>query len=410
MKPQKIDRNDVKKLSPADRSMLCAVYLYRCLTLQQMYEFFFKQENEKRTYAAWHLKEMVEKNYLTPISFLDDGTGNEAYFLTTTGVSLVKRLLDIPSTRLPGLPQTIRDYDWHSADLKLSPGKINHQVHLNSFALRFARELARPFEYFDEKYVPNKDIYSMRARADGLAELPERSIYFELDMGTESIDALKAKWYGYQTLVNSHDFFEASQKKNGVILFILDNVKRPEIRKRTVLKSLADSQMLNLLSKSFDLYIGTPEEMIGFCREELFPSKRSKLYERVETTLEKSPSIQILPQDHPEVSPCDFLCRCGDSVLSIDVMDRVHASALCKCLSSNRDQIFLQDKYRLPVRHLTVTEDLDMTEKSLQIVDGDGIQSSLLTYITDFESGNILSHAYSLNKFGERIYIEGGQA
>lgn len=410
MKPQKIDRNDVKKLSPADRSMLCAVYLYRCLTFQQMYEIFYKKENEKSTYAAWHLKEMVESNYLMPISFLDAETGNEAYFLTTTGITLVKRLLDIPSTKIPGLPKTIRDYDWHSADLKLSLGKINHQIHLNTFALKFAEELNRPFEYFDEKYVPDKDIYSMRARADGLAELPERSIYFELDMGTESMEALKSKWYGYQTLVNSHDFFETSQKKNGVILFILDNVKRPEIRKRTVLRSLADSQMLNLMSKSFDLYIGTPEEMLDFCRKELFPIERSSLYQRVEAVLKADSSLKILPQDHPDVDLCDFLCRRGDTILSIDVMDRVHASTLCKCLSANRDQVFLQDKFQLPVRHLTVTGDLEMLEKALQAVGGDGIQTSLLTHINDFESGNILLHAYSLNKFGERIYIEGGQA
>lgn len=408
MMPHKICRNDVKKLSQADRTMLCSVYLYRCLTLDQMAEFFYKKENPRRSYAEWHLKEMVDDNYLTPVSYLDNKTGSEAYFLTSTGIAMVKRLLEIPSTQLPGAPCRISDYDWHASDLRLSPGKINHQVHLNTFALRFAAALNRPFEYFDEKFVPNKDIYSMRARADGLAELPEQSIYFELDMGTESLSALKEKWYGYQTLVNSYDFFMAVQKKRGTILFVLDNVKRPEVRRRTVLKSLAESHMLNLLTKNFDLYIGTPDEMLEICNEHLFPSAEWEAKQRVESVLRAEKAITVLEQTSTDASTFDFLCRKDNMLFGVDVFDRVQASVLSKCLCANRDRTYLQAQYQMPFRHLTVTTSPELTDHLVGVVEGEGIEANLFADIKDAENGNLFMNSYSLNNFGERIYHKGG--
>ncbi len=170
MRDYHIRRDDVKKLSPADRTILCSVYLHRFLTFAQML-MYYGRESPKTAYAAWHLRKLVEKGFLAPVEY---GTNQTGYFLTSAGVYLAKRLFGIPSTDIPEAPRRCTDYTWQAGDLRLHPSKMNHQEHLNTFAIRFAQQAeGMDWAYYDEKFVLNKNIFSTRARADALAEMQE---------------------------------------------------------------------------------------------------------------------------------------------------------------------------------------------------------------------------------------------
>ena len=356
MTPRKIRRDDVKALSPADRSMLCSTYLHCCMTGEQAYQHYYRVEREKRTYADWHIREMLTKGYLTEQQYTTKKGVETALFLTTTGVALAKRLFSIPSTELREAPDRCSGYDWKSHDLMLRPTKINHQVHLNEFSMCLAETLWDvDWSYYDEKYQQNKSIYSARARADAIAELPRNTLYLELDMNTERPAALREKWYGYQTLFNSNEFFQSAEEKKATILFVLDNVTRPEMRTRTVIRTLLESGLLSQFGSTVEFQVGTSSEMLRAARE-IAVGTTPQIVEQARKLLKERHGFrEIKPIRVDGVPEYVLYASLGDDLYAVDFYDALRGSVLSKMLTANRDMVLLQEATGRKVKHLVVT-------------------------------------------------------
>lgn len=404
MKPHVLRRNDIKALSPADRSMLCSVYLHRCLTFEQMYRFYYSKENSKITYAKWHLQEMLEKDFLLEIPYQSDTEENNAYFLSATGIVLAKRLFGIPSTCLPQAPDRCTAYHWHSKDLKLFPTKINHQVHLNTFALLFAERMGieQNMSYLDEKFMLNKDIYSMRARPDGEILLPDQAIYLELDMNTERMKSLQMKWDGYRTLVRTNDFFQETQQYPVSMLFILDNVVRVDQRIKTVLQSLEKSCFVDAFNPGFDFYIGTPEEMLDLSFQYLIPHKPFELKKWVKDTLARR--CGFVPMNPPkENGPYDFFGKIGNQLYGIDTYDRIRGSVLARLVTANRDEVLFGEIAGESVHHLVIGDNMDRLKKDVELMKCYGMKSNFYANIKDLETKPFQDALFRLDEFGNFV-------
>ena len=400
MKDYHIRRNDVKRLSPADRTIICSVYLHRFLTFRQMLMYYAK-ESPKTTYASWHLRKLLEEGYLTPIPYGHDQTG---YFLTPAGVYLAKRLFDIPSTELPEAPDRCHAYSWLPSNLKMHPSKLNHQEHVNTFAIQFAqRAEGMEWDYYDEKFVTNKAIYSTRARADALAEMENISLYFELDMNTEELRSLREKWEGYQTLCASNEFLDALERKPAAILFILDNDPCLIRRRRTVLKSLEKSGFLGSLGPQLEFYMGTPEEILDTVFQYILPEKVSPLFDRVKKALD----IQPRPFRCENAQPSDFYGTIDGDIWSVDVYDRVRGSVLRRIFLSNRDGLFMETAEEgRPVKHLVVTDDMETLMDDVKSINCQDMSRVYYADIRDLETKPFREALCQVNNFGK--IIKGG--
>lgn len=400
----KLRRDDVKSLSPADRSMICSIYLHRCLTFEQMYRFYYSKENQKRTYASWHLKEMMERHFLLEVPYMSGDGEDKAYFLDTTGVTLAKRLFKIPSTILPEAPDRCAAYDWHSRDLKLHHTKINHQIHLNTFALQFAERIGGgEMSYLDEKFVPCKDIYSLRARPDGEVILPNQSLYLELDMRTEQMKSLKMKWDGYRTLVNTNDFFQKSLDHPISVLFILDNVVRADQRARTVLQSLESSGFITNFSPRFDFYIGVPEEILDLSFQYLIPGKPFPLHPWADSVLHNRLGMRDLAMPDDTLTTYDFFGMVNDQIYAIDTYDHVRGSVLSKMITANRDGTLLGAAMGKPVRHLIVTDQWDLVQRDVALMKCYGMENNYYAHIKDLETKPFQEALFRIDHFGSRV-------
>ena len=356
---------------------------------------YYGKESPKVTYAAWHLKKLVGRGFLTPITY---GASQTGYFLTSAGIYLAKRLFAIPSTYLPEAPRRCLDYTWRAGDLKMHPSKLNHQEHLNTFAIKFAQAAdGMGWAYFDEKFVPDKKIYSTRARADALAEMQSISLYFELDMNTERLLNLCEKWIGYRTLCASNEFLDALEQKPAAILFILDNDPKPDMRRKTVLKSLEQSGFLGWLGPNLDFYLGSADEILETTFQHIL-CKDSAFLQRVKAAIPLQEKIFSCE----DVQSPDLYGEINGEMWSVDVYDRVRGSVLRRVLTSNSDRVFLTAAEGRPVKHLVVTNDPEGLKKDIVAINCQGLRDVYCADINDLETKPFQNALFQVNKFGAR--------
>lgn len=358
MNPRKIVRDDIKKLTPADRSVLCALYLYRCLTLEQMRIYFYAKENSKLTYAEWHLKKLIDQAFVQEAVY---GQQQKAYFLDTTGIIVAKRLFEIESTVCVGAPNRCKDYDWKSKDLHLHWTMLNHQITLNEFALQFsemATLLNVEYEYFDEKYNTNKMFFSCRARPDAVIQLKNRTLYIEMDLNTENKACLMRKWDRYRILTNTKEMSDMMDTKPADIIFITQNAINPDVRRRNVIRSI-ESNFLDCLSGKLNMHIGTQEEMLDYIFSALaVPNQERKseqmdlLYKQKAVILEPLPPIQMVPSYGYRVS-------INNTELLLDFYEIPDGSIWNKAAMSNKNEMLINCALGRRIPYVIVCSDFN---------------------------------------------------
>ena len=243
----KVKEAIIESLSAIDKRVLCAIYWHRCLTAPLAYTYFYSKKYKKPQYAARKFAAMQAWGLIEPVEYTAE---DPAFFLTTLGIKTVQFLMGISDVDQERLMKK-------SKDIKMHPQNINHQMHLTEFALMFMDRAGKtiPYEYKDEKFM---DRY-VSIRPDGLIELEKYSIFLEMDMGTEATVDLMKKWVNYREFLTSGKFY--NQKKPIVVLFILQNVRNVELRRKTVLKSIGKA-LLDCMGPKFDIYIDAPEQLL----------------------------------------------------------------------------------------------------------------------------------------------------
>lgn len=244
----------LEQLTDPDRSALLEIYRHRCLDQALLERYIYQKGDPGSDCAEQRVQFMVGQKLLEPVAY---GRQCPALFLTTLGVEVVKTLF--ADTLKQQYAQQGREYrPRYAYELKMNPKIIPHQMRLNAFEMEMETYLKPQdpnYRYFDEKFMPRASDYMM---PDGVIALSGSYIFLEMDMGTEDTKRLAQKWNSYRIFLNSPGF--AYQGKPITMLFILDGVKWPDVRKRNVSKPLL-KHIGDRITGNFEVYLDTPEKL-----------------------------------------------------------------------------------------------------------------------------------------------------
>lgn len=257
----KANAETIRQLTDGDVAALLSTYQHRCLDEALLYRYIYSETDEYQQYTARRIKKLVDFNLIEQVDY---GREFPALFLTTLGIETVKAT---SKERLNLLYQF--EYGKKtlplSSDLKMHPKIINHQMHLNSFAMEL-ESYARPqgyFRYFDEKLMPPASNFMM---PDAMAELSDFFVFLEMDMGTEAGGRLAQKWNSYRTFLNDPGPFY--KEKPVVMLFIIDGVKNAELRKRNITSGFM-AHIADRVNGKFEVYIDGVEALHDIVKTQL---------------------------------------------------------------------------------------------------------------------------------------------
>ena len=242
------------QLTTTDRFALLEIYRHRCLDQNLLRKYVYQEADSGSGAAEERVQFMVEKDLLESVDY---NGPCQALFLTTRGMEVVKTFFgDVLQQQYAqeGKPFKPR----FAYELKMNPKIITHQMHLNAFEMELESYLKPQdpnYRYFDEKHMPKASDYMM---PDGVVELSNSYIFLEMDMGTEDAKRLAQKWNSYRIFLNSPGF--AYQGKPITMLFILDGIKWPDVRKRNVSKVLL-KYIGDRITGNFEVYLDIPEKL-----------------------------------------------------------------------------------------------------------------------------------------------------
>lgn len=244
-------------INDEDKDFLLAIYLYRCLNLELAASYLYHKHLNPQLYAE---KRVL---FLTRQGLILEREG--AYFLTTIGVNHVKKWFEkqLMARYKPGKEDRVLP---KSCDLKICDRNVNHQLHLNKFAMELQSYAPSqvPYCYYDEKFMPAAGNFIM---PDGMFEIPKEILFFEMDMGTESTKRLAQKWDSYRTFLNDPKSYYAGKKIS--MFFIIEGITQPLIRARNVITHMF--QFLgDRFSNHFDCFINTPENCHEIIKSKFF--------------------------------------------------------------------------------------------------------------------------------------------
>lgn len=251
------------QLSLEDRTALLSIYQHRCLDAPLLDSYVYRDVDVASQQGSVRVNKLRELGLIESVEY---GQKNSALFLTTLGVEAVKTTSGKTLRELyqfDGGKQTLP----LAHDLKMNPKIINHQMHLNSFAMELASYASGQgyFRYFDEKMMPPASNFMM---PDAMAELDNCYLFLEMDMGTEAKGRLAQKWNSYRTFLNDPAGFY--REKRVVMLFIVDGVKNVELRKRNVTASLM-THIADRVNGHFEAYIDEVDALHKIVKTRILP-------------------------------------------------------------------------------------------------------------------------------------------
>lgn len=241
-------------LTAEDHSVLHAIYQHRCLNEEQLSRFFYSGlDDGKNGYTLDRINALIEAGFIESHEYKPD---RWVYFLTYTGVQYVRDTADRSMYRI--LDRSGRKkYEATAGELLLPNSMLDHQCRLNDLALNIISACKLdPSCYKDNLFASNFTY----AQPDGVIELPEFDLFLEMDMGHERSRALREKWEHYRAYFRSRDY-QLHRNKKVIVLFATENVKNIVIRRRTVVRSLAQYSM-DLIGPMFDCYIGPNKQVL----------------------------------------------------------------------------------------------------------------------------------------------------
>ena len=249
----KVNAHIINQLNSDDKNALLAIYKHRCLTMSLLYDYLYSKTNIKKSYAQAQVNKLLG---LRLIEEIDYKQAAPAYFLTTQGVGYVNALFQdelkkdylVDDSKAITLPL--------ASDLKMNIRNVNHQMHLNKFAMEFESYAQGRvvYKYCDEKFMPQASEFMM---PDGMIELPGCFVFLEMDMGTETTQRLSQKWNSYRLFLNSPGFYY--QEKPIVMFFILEGVKNIELRRTNIATNLLE-YLSDRINGQFEVYIDAPDK------------------------------------------------------------------------------------------------------------------------------------------------------
>ena len=372
MKGDDIQMNvyDIKReLSNIDLKVLYNIYMYRCLSLNQIYTNFYANKYKFNEYIDTVINKLKKFNLIEEVLF---NSSSVALFLTKTGIDIIKEVFDLDTNIIDTNKNIIKRGYYRAYELKMLPRLIPHQIYLNQFALDFANlynhaNLKQAWNYYDEKYVSQYNVI----RPDGLIRIKDMDFFLELDMASESVAQLEEKWTHYRKFLNSREFLENDRKI--LVFFILENTNNPEKRKQIIKKTA--NGISDLIKNNFDIYIGTREELLRKIFLEIIPNEEfnNKQLEILRTILkaknfkvDKAYSLKKALNDTEYMYYMRMLDENNNIVIKnnkvqeflIDYYDGSSMSIFNKWIYFNKNNAYFNNVYKRDIRLIIICNNI----------------------------------------------------
>ena len=405
-------------LDKKDLEVLHNIYLLRCLTVSQIYLNYYQEDyTGVQDFRNKKLHELLETGAIEEILFSAD---NSAIFLTRLGIDVVVSEFKIPINIVNENGQVSRGY--HRAhELKLQPKNIPHQVHLNQFMIDFKtiyqyKNLTIPWEYYDEKYLSQY----RKIRPDGMIRMLDVDLFLEMDMSTESKAQLTEKWKNYKWFLNSA---EHRNDQKVIVLFIIENTDLIENRKNLI-KLTAGDIVLDDIDDTFEIIVGTKEELLTIVFNQLIPDIKKTNYRKANiVNLLTSrygfnvSDASILQKKLGNQDYGFFVRKLDESNNLLVEYNRIQGFLVDYCYRDSLSTIakisYLDSNlaefnyyYKWKPSYIIITDDLEHLYQDLKLFKLDRLNNIYYTTISDLQS-NIFTHAlYQFDYNGELYTFE----
>jgi len=405
-------------LDKKDLEVLHNIYLLRCLTVSQIYLNYYQEDyTGVQDFRNKKLHELLETGAIEEILFSAD---NSAIFLTRLGIDVVVSEFKIPINIVNENGQVSRGY--HRAhELKLQPKNIPHQVHLNQFMIDFKtiyqyKNLTIPWEYYDEKYLSQY----RKIRPDGMIRMLDVDLFLEMDMSTESKAQLTEKWKNYKWFLNSA---EHRNDQKVIVLFIIENTDLIENRKNLI-KLTAGDIVLDDIDDTFEIIVGTKEELLTIVFNQLIPDIKKTNYRKANiVNLLTSrygfnvSDASILQKKLGNQDYGFFVRKLDESNNLLVEYNRIQGFLVDYCYRDSLSTIakisYLDSNlaefnyyYKWKPSYIIITDDLEHLYQDLKLFKLDRLNNIYYTTISDLQS-NIFPHAlYQFDYNGELYTFE----
>lgn len=405
-------------LDKKDLEVLHNIYLLRCLTVSQIYLNYYQEDyTGVQDFRNKKLHELLETGAIEEILFSAD---NSAIFLTRLGIDVVVSEFKIPINIVNENGQVSRGY--HRAhELKLQPKNISHQVHLNQFMIDFKtiyqyKNLTIPWEYYDEKYLSQY----RKIRPDGMIRMLDVDLFLEMDMSTESKAQLTEKWKNYKWFLNSA---EHRNDQKVIVLFIIENTDLIENRKNLI-KLTAGDIVLDDIDDTFEIIVGTKEELLTIVFNQLIPDIKKTNYRKANiVNLLTSrygfnvSDASILQKKLGNQDYGFFVRKLDESNNLLVEYNRIQGFLVDYCYRDSLSTIakisYLDSNlaefnyyYKWKPSYIIITDDLEHLYQDLKLFKLDRLNNIYYTTISDLQS-NIFPHAlYQFDYNGELYTFE----
>ena len=363
------------------------------------------------------MHELLETGAIEEILFSAD---NSAIFLTRLGIDVVVSEFKIPINIVNENGQVSRGY--HRAhELKLQPKNIPHQVHLNQFMIDFKtiyqyKNLTIPWEYYDEKYLSQY----RKIRPDGMIRMLDVDLFLEMDMSTESKAQLTEKWKNYKWFLNSA---EHRNDQKVIVLFIIENTDLIENRKNLI-KLTAGDIVLDDIDDTFEIIVGTKEELLTIVFNQLIPDIKKTNYRKANiVNLLTSrygfnvSDASILQKKLGNQDYGFFVRKLDESNNLLVEYNRIQGFLVDYCYRDSLSTIakisYLDSNlaefnyyYKWKPSYIIITDDLEHLYQDLKLFKLDRLNNIYYTTISNLQS-NIFPHAlYQFDYNGELYTFE----
>lgn len=280
-----------KLITKREMFLFSKLYEFRVLSTYQCYFLCYKDVCEYNAFVKNKLIPLKKQGFITVKT---SNSGEVAIQLTNKGIDSLRQFRRIPKEVFDEEKQRIVKTYLTESDLFVSPKQISHQLALSQFVIDFDSVYKKkkkestnylPYKYYDEKYISKFEII----RPDGLIEIGNIYLFLEQDMGTESRKQLNEKWNRYRRFlsVSRH----TKENKKIIVLFIVDCEESQLLKRKDLIRNTISTVFIDLLSDSFDIYIGSKKEILMACFNKLIPLEdgtyKNKLEKPIRMLLEK---------------------------------------------------------------------------------------------------------------------------
>lgn len=256
----------ITQLNEADKKMLIKLYQLRCLSVQQIFDLYYRSIIDFNAFVKKNLTKMVQLNLIKLSHYQEDGFG---VTLENGGVQIVRELLNLPPNTFTKDKRIVQRGYLRASDLKILPRFMNHQVHLNDFILKFEDQFKEKYPHHQYKYSDEKHLSQyLSIRPDGLLQLFDVDLFLEMDMGTETKKALEQKWRHYRQFITNKNF--QYQERRMIIFMFCEGGVDVQARRELVLKTAFET-LGDYFSNQLDMYVGSIEELTFLLFEKLIP-------------------------------------------------------------------------------------------------------------------------------------------